>query len=393
MQSIVDIVVHVEQNTDGEFAPIGQLDPPAAALGAAGIPVGSVSPPATRSATSSGDGQSSRRMETKREEVRRKMGLSAKPTDEPVAEARVSAILTMRSKFMTKLATGRNEARKILYQDLFFLFDKISEFESPEIAQEEGYAFLFNGEGAPCNVSPEETSPSYLWKFLWQRGPRLSELNNKHCRNVANFEKMQSGFPWLHVTLNYKRKVIGAPHGQEIFLDESFSFPLHKAAGDLIHACYKLPEFEEVLSSSALPLRAIHIHAVSLYAVLRKLSGYDLGELEESALGHLTWKYLSGGQNSEAGYGRNSRGAKGYVTAMYGAGVQSEALNEDKTSLLHRFRHHKFTISWADYRTEMAHRRLPVGSVRSHSAAFGAPSQLSLHEDEDSDWPQSAGAA
>ncbi len=61
---------------------------------------------------------------------------------------------------MTKLATGRNEARKILYQDLFFLIDKISEFESPEIAQEEGYAFLFNGEGAPCNVSPEETSPS-----------------------------------------------------------------------------------------------------------------------------------------------------------------------------------------------------------------------------------------
>ncbi len=75
-----------------------------------------------------------------------------------------------------------------------------------------------------------------------------TELKNMHCRNVANFEKMQSDFPWLHVTLNYKRKVIGAPHGQEIFLDESFSFPLHKAAGDLIHACYKLPDSRKFYS-------------------------------------------------------------------------------------------------------------------------------------------------
>ncbi len=93
------------------------------------------------------DWSSRRSKDSVREEKRRKMGLTG--DHDANTECHVHAILSMRTRFMTKLTTARNEARKILYKDLFFVVEQIARYESPEIAMEHGYEIAFNPGKAP----------------------------------------------------------------------------------------------------------------------------------------------------------------------------------------------------------------------------------------------------
>ncbi len=57
---------------------------------------------------------------------------------------------------MDKLSTCRNEARKVLFRDLFFVVEKIASYDSPELAQQDGFGIAFKPERAPSvvNIGP-----------------------------------------------------------------------------------------------------------------------------------------------------------------------------------------------------------------------------------------------
>ncbi len=123
-------------------------------------------------------------------------------------------------------------------------------------------------------------TPSNLWKIglaeLLDSGTTDQQRLEIENRNMEKFKQLQADFPFLSVTLKYRRTVDArvAPDGREHYLEESATLSLHKVIADLLHAFYKLPEFDDVLSSSSSSLRAIHVQAVGLYGLLRKLCGF-----------------------------------------------------------------------------------------------------------------------
>ncbi len=218
--NFIDRVVAVEKNSDGVA-----LD---------GV-VGSTASLGSR------ERGSRRRKDTVREEKRRKVGLTG--SHSPLLEARVFAVQSARSKFMDKLTTCRNDARKVLFQDLFFIVDKIASYPTPELAQEDGFEIAFNISGAPSSLNMGSISPMGLWKIplakLIGRGTTAEDAAKYRSENMSAFVKMQADFPFLTVELKYKVSAVNPETNVTHYAPRKKPLCLHKVVGDFLLAAYK----------------------------------------------------------------------------------------------------------------------------------------------------------
>ncbi len=108
---------------------------------------------------------------------------------------------------------------------------------------------------------------------------------------MNKFVDMQANFRFSKIAMTYKKSAINPEDGSTHFAVKREELHLHKAIGDLLLAGYKLSSFDDILSSTALSLRGIHLQAVGLYALLWRLCGYTLCSIETALLGHVTWKH------------------------------------------------------------------------------------------------------
>ncbi len=125
--------------------------------------------------------------------------------------------------------------------------------------------------------------------------------------------------------------------------------------------------------------------------------------MEASALGQVTWKHLSDdsdeqftGSRSQVSRWRFAEVIESEVTAMYGGGTNLEVDNEERSSLLEKYRQTKLSVSWEEFEKEKAHRDAEnqlagamVVSTQSGSGALIGDIDMT----EDLNWAASAGAA
>ncbi len=105
---------------------------------------------------------------------------------------------------------------------------------------------------------------------------------------MNRFVDTQATFRILKIAMTYKKSAINPEDGSTHFAVKREELHLHKAIGDLLLAGYKLSSIDDILSSNALSLRGIHLQAVGLYSLLRRLCGYRLCSIETTLLRDVT---------------------------------------------------------------------------------------------------------
>ncbi len=122
--------------------------------------------------------------------------------------------------------------------------------------------------------------------------------------------------------------------------------------------------------------------------------GFSLCVVESSLLGHVTWKVLKGrSESSPSGRASSSQSARSVleegalVTAMYGGGADAEMSNEERPTLLQKYRDDLLTMKWEEFeKTNM--RALTSQS----SVAAPAPHFMEISDDVLENWPANSGA-
>lgn len=354
------------------------------------------------------------------DQKRKKMGLTG--DHDKVLELVVYAILQTRKDFLAKLTTARNEARKILFKEVLFLVEKMSGYENLAAAKADGYWIEFVSVGAPSDLNAAQIAPDQLWQIdLCERvavTDNEGDKANKYKRNRVKFEEMAKKFPFLSVVLHWRKHATNPVSALREYLPMSESWSMHKIAADCLLAAYKYEDFDEFLSLSDLSLRALHLHAVGFYAMLRRFCGHDLCAVEESCLGHLTWKdlpsYVDGIDLSSAlpsrthgvttnpvrGAGNRMFDASGIqearATCMYGGGTNMENDNEERPSLLATYRKEHFEFpSWNDFvnekRSREAARHTEEAAAVSVQSGFNLRGSGEMDLGDDFDWPGQSG--
>ncbi len=176
---------------------------------------------------------SKRRQESVAESKRRKNGLTGNHS--PLLEARVYAVQKARTKFMERLTGNRNDARKVLFRELFFLVGKIASFLSADEARGQGYEIVFNTSDAPSDENMHMVGPLQLWKIdlAGHIDENTTSENAQRIRqsNMAKFEYLQNRFQFMSLQLKYKRGAKHPASGDMHYLDEVEDCNLYKVIG------------------------------------------------------------------------------------------------------------------------------------------------------------------
>ncbi len=232
---------------------------------------------------------------------------------DPVLKAQIYAVRTARKKLLRNLTHGRTGARMKLFSNLLFVLERIWSYEDPVKASEEGFAVLFppgyDDDDIVPAVGPAMPSGS-PWKIdlALKNGQGTEEYVRQ--ANLQKFVEMQRAFPGLAVKLNYRISVRRSPsddpgglpefNDPDLFVSTSDDISLHSVAASCLLGASRATDFDEVLGTSELSLRAIHVMAIGLRGLLKKAlhmngSGPELTDTEKYSLGDVSARLVGRG--------------------------------------------------------------------------------------------------
>ncbi len=159
----------------------------------------------------------------------------------------------------------------------------------------------------------------------------------------------------------------------ELYWDEEEHVSLHKVAMGVLVEFFKFKNYLDVLGSSGLALRTVHVYAIALRGLIGKSLNLPLSEVELSALGDVTFRALE--KSDEL------------ATVMLGGRSDRSKEGADRATL-ERERNAKFEMPWNAYETAKKKRDAEMRGVREGPSARSTTRQEEeelIEEDDDYD--------
>ncbi len=208
----------------------------------------------------------------------------------------------MRSVILRALSTGRTEARVLIFRSFLFLVEKIRTFSTVAIAS----AARLRNHSHPSPLSdPQLTVPDVVPGSIWDISKSAVQTGadtGVEARNNALFQTLMSAFPCLTIRLRYK-KTRFAQRGEMSLrgcvqkmanytgMRRSMCLCTKWQLGVLVEF-FKFKNYLDLLGSSGLALRTVHVYAIALRGLIGKSLNLPLSEVELSALGDVTYRAL-----------------------------------------------------------------------------------------------------
>ncbi len=179
--------------------------------------------------------------------------------------SREQAVGALRSVLLRILSAGRAEARMHIYRNLIFIIEKIRKYSSVAAAKEDGYEFVFHGQGSADEREIPDDVEGTPWDIPVAEVGTADDIRVRE-KNSALYSSLCAAFPSLRLTLKYKKIVRRGPldcvedcdefGAGDVFLPVEEEVVLHRVALGVIVGAFKAKDYHEVLRSSAQSLRA-----------------------------------------------------------------------------------------------------------------------------------------
>ncbi len=230
--------------------------------------------------------------------------------------------------------------------------------------------------------------PNSPWKIdlALKRGQDSDE--NVRATNLKRFVGLTRAFPGLAVRLKYRATVRRGPNDKwegfsefrdsDLAVNLSEDVSLHSIAVSYLLGSSRAADFHDVLQTSELSLRAIHIIALALRGLLKEGlwtsgTGPELSDVEKCALGDVSARLVEKGESK--------------VTAMFGGGTKEPEEGAETISELEKLRRQKLEISWNEY-----FKRKEAEAVTLRQTPLSESSRSESGESEgEMDWADNAG--